>query len=170
MKKSILILIVITSFVNVIYGQNKIAEYCFGNGATNSTNSNTSSLFVVGQSVIGVASNTNNKAFFGLIPTIRYIYTEATSFDNGENELMQNYPNPFRERTTISFILSKPSTVNLSVFGTLGETVTVLLNKKQMVQGKYDVVFSPSAAVSGIFFYRLKTDNQVITKTMIISK
>jgi hypothetical protein len=84
-------------------------------------------------------------------------------------ELFQNYPNPFNPFTEISYALRNPGRVYLSVFDLLGREVTVLVNTLQK-SGKHKVLFSGANLSSGIYFYRLRTTDRMITKKMILMK
>ena len=82
----------------------------------------------------------------------------------------QNYPNPFNPSTTISFGLPKESFVDLRVYNVLGQEVAVLISNQIRKAGSQQVKFDASAFASGTYIYRLKTDNQVVTKKMILMK
>lgn len=84
-------------------------------------------------------------------------------------KLEQNYPNPFNPSTTISFETDKYSLVELKVFDTLGREVSTLL-KDYKSPGRYSVVFNAGNIPSGIYFYRITTDQHSIIKKMILTK
>ncbi|MBK8944246.1 MAG: VCBS repeat-containing protein [Ignavibacteriae bacterium] len=84
-------------------------------------------------------------------------------------ELYQNYPNPFNPSTMIKFSIKEESFVNLSIFNILGENVKVLLNKK-MRSGFYEMSFNALDLKSGIYFYKLSTENFTDIKKMILLK
>lgn len=83
--------------------------------------------------------------------------------------LSQNYPNPFNPSTTIEFQVILDSHVILYVYNVLGEKVAELVNR-QLGSGKYKVDFFASELHSGIYFYRLITNDGNITKRMILIK
>jgi len=83
--------------------------------------------------------------------------------------LGQNYPNPFNPTTTISYAIPKNSYVSLKVFDVLGNEVQTLVNESQNI-GKYTVTFNADGITSGIYFYKLETDNFVATKKLILLK
>ena len=84
-------------------------------------------------------------------------------------ELSQNYPNPFNPTTEINFSLSKEGMTKLSVYNILGQEVKVLLNEN-MYAGTYSVSFDGSNLTSGIYFYKLQSNNQVQVKKMLLLK
>jgi hypothetical protein len=84
-------------------------------------------------------------------------------------ELSQNYPNPFNPETKIIYTLKRYGKVRLSVFDILGREVEVLVNSVQN-GGRYEVIFTGSNLASGIYTYRLKTADAIITKKMVLLK
>ncbi len=85
--------------------------------------------------------------------------------------LAQNYPNPFNPSTVISYQLSAPSKVTLKVYDLLGREVATLVNEYQLA-GSYNSQFSiiNYQLSSGVYFYRLQTDNFSATKKMMLIK
>jgi hypothetical protein len=83
--------------------------------------------------------------------------------------LSQNYPNPFNPTTTLEYSISKSSQVVLEVFNVLGQSVARLVDE-QLTPGTYKTTFDASALSSGVYLYRLKADNFVATKKMVLMK
>lgn len=98
--------------------------------------------------------------------------------------LLQNYPNPFNPSTKIKFeipILSFPhpsnaleqgsggNLVQLKVFDVMGREVQTLVNEK-LQAGSYEVKFDGSKFNSGVYFYKLQTEDFVQTKKMLMIK
>ncbi len=71
--------------------------------------------------------------------------------------LHQNFPNPFNPATNLTFEVSKPAEVNLSVYDVNGKLVATLVNG--LVQaGKHNVTWNPAKNVSsGVYFAKLKS-------------
>ena len=84
-------------------------------------------------------------------------------------KLDQNYPNPFNPETKISFTLSRRSQVELQVFDIKGKVVATILNN-ELDAGQQEILFNGSALSSGIYFYRLKAGNRIITRKMSLLK
>ncbi|MDQ3019671.1 MAG: T9SS type A sorting domain-containing protein [Bacteroidota bacterium] len=83
--------------------------------------------------------------------------------------LYQNYPNPFNPTTKIKFDISKSSFVKLIIFDVLGKEIKNILNE-QLNTRQYEVSFDASEYPSGIYFYKLETENFSQTKRMLIIK
>ena len=85
-------------------------------------------------------------------------------------ELEQNFPNPVKDITNISYKLYKNSKVTLSLYDITGRKKGVLLNDVYHPYGKHSVKVSTQeyGLTNGIYFYELTTENKVIRKKMII--
>jgi hypothetical protein len=84
-------------------------------------------------------------------------------------ELDQNFPNPFNPTTSISFNLPMDSDVKLNVFNVLGEEVAELLNEN-ITAGYHSINFNASELNSGIYFYKLETNNFTQIRKMMLVK
>ena len=83
--------------------------------------------------------------------------------------LLQNYPNPFNPSTTIKYQIPKPGIVTLKVYDILGKEVDRLVNEFQQ-QGRYSVNFDASKLASGVYIYRIKSNDYVSSKKMMLIK
>ena len=83
--------------------------------------------------------------------------------------LLQNYPNPFNPSTTISYAIPTSVHITLSVFNTLGQKVTELVNGEKEA-GSYNVTFDASGLASGVYLYRLQAGSFVQTKKLAVVK
>jgi hypothetical protein len=81
--------------------------------------------------------------------------------------LEQNYPNPFNPSTTIGYALPQGSYVTLTVFNTLGQQVATLINETRGA-GYHNVQFNGTGFASGVYFYRLRAGDYVVTKRLIL--
>jgi hypothetical protein len=84
-------------------------------------------------------------------------------------DLQQNYPNPFNPSTTIQFSIPEQSFVKLEVFNTLGEKVTTLV-AEELTSGNYEYEWNAENLPSGIYLYKLSTNNFSEMKKMILLK
>jgi len=86
----------------------------------------------------------------------------------------QNYPNPFNPETTISFTLPKGSHVSIEIFNVKGQKIKSLVHDI-FLNGSHRVVWNGTnddnqAVGSGVYFYRIKTNENTVTKKMILIK
>lgn len=86
-----------------------------------------------------------------------------------EYKLMQNYPNPFNPNTKIQFQIRKSEFVTLKVYDILGKEVAVLVNEN-LKEGKYEINFNGENIPSGVYFYKIKTNNFSEIRKMVLVK
>jgi hypothetical protein len=92
-----------------------------------------------------------------------------------EISLHQNYPNPFNPSTTISFDITQISSfVRLEVYNMKGQKVKQLING-QLSAGQHTIVWNGldddgKFVTSGVYFYKLKTNNFEKTRKMLLIK
>jgi hypothetical protein len=84
-------------------------------------------------------------------------------------ELYQNYPNPFNPNTNIKFQIKNNEFVTLRVYDIIGKEIATLINEK-LQAGTYEIPFSNNQISSGVYFYRIETDNFSETKKMLLIK
>ncbi len=89
-------------------------------------------------------------------------------------ELAQNYPNPFNPTTHITFSLPTRAQVSLAIYDLTGRLVKEIVDDQYDV-GIHHVVWDATdswghGVASGIYYYRLKTDQFTETKKMLFLK
>ena len=97
----------------------------------------------------------------------------ASEIPNSYN-LYQNYPNPFNPTTKIKFDIpavgsGRDLSVQLRIYDILGREAGTLVNE-QLKPGTYEVEWDGINYTSGIYFYKLETENFVQTKKFILMK
>lgn len=88
--------------------------------------------------------------------------------------LSQNYPNPFNPTTTITFKLEKHTNVVLEIIDLNGSLVKKLVDEFKNA-GEHKILWDATnengnKVSSGIYIYRIKTDNNIQAKKMILIK
>lgn len=83
--------------------------------------------------------------------------------------LRQNYPNPFNPSTTIEFDVPELTGVKIDVCNSIGQIVSTIINDR-LKAGSYKAEFNASGLSSGIYFYRMLTENNSIIKKMVLIK
>ncbi|MFI5145088.1 MAG: T9SS type A sorting domain-containing protein [Ignavibacteria bacterium] len=87
----------------------------------------------------------------------------------GDFKLNQNYPNPFNPSTKIGFTIPKGDFVDLRVYDLLGREVAVL-SSGYVNAGEYEIEWDARNLASGMYYYRLKTPDNVAVKKMTLVK
>lgn len=83
--------------------------------------------------------------------------------------LSQNYPNPFNPVTKIAFQIPLEGLTKLVIFDMSGREVATLVNEL-MSPGYYTYLFNGANFSSGVYFYRLVSGSNVITKKFLLLK
>jgi hypothetical protein len=88
--------------------------------------------------------------------------------------LSQNHPNPFNSETVIEYSLPKASQVKIAIYNILGQRVRTLVDQRQAA-GHRRVIWDRKSekgrtVSSGIYFYRMETEEFVISKKMLLLK
>jgi uncharacterized membrane protein (UPF0182 family) len=89
--------------------------------------------------------------------------------------LEQNYPNPFNPQTTIAFSLKERARVKVDVYNVAGALVKTLVDETRAAGSYEDVRWdgrnnANQAVSSGVYFYKLVTNNFSQTKKMVLLK
>ncbi|HAX49541.1 MAG TPA: hypothetical protein DCX92_11210, partial [Bacteroidetes bacterium] len=84
-------------------------------------------------------------------------------------KLYTNYPNPFNPVTKIKFDIAKNTNAKIQVYDILGRVVETLVNG-ELKAGRYEVDFDGYSLSSGVYFYKLITNDFVDTKRMLMVK
>jgi len=123
------------------------------------------------------ASYTNDRAV--IFMSRLSLILSVDDIDNGgvlptDFSLGQNYPNPFNPETHIRFSLPRASQVRVEVFNTLGQSVMVLVDE-YLTAGLKEITWngvnaSGQKVASGVYLYRITTDQFTDTKTMVLLK
>ena len=94
---------------------------------------------------------------------------EIVEFLPTDYSLSQNYPNPFNPMTTISFGLPAAGKVTLTIYNIRGQVISTLIDRN-LSAGEYHVDWDASDYASGIYFYKLQTEEFSETKKMVLLK
>jgi len=81
--------------------------------------------------------------------------------------LSQNYPNPFNPSTIINFTLPEQAKVKVIVYDALGNQVDVIADGIKSA-GSHSIKWNATNYSSGIYFYKLESDNFVQVRKMVL--
>jgi len=101
-------------------------------------------------------------AKFEKVVSVDYAKTQTNEYC-----IEQNYPNPFNPTTNIVFSLRNAGWAKLEIFNGQGQTITTLLNA-YLEAGFHRVTFHAESLSSGIYFYRLETEDFQMMRKMIL--
>ena len=89
-------------------------------------------------------------------------------------ELQQNYPNPFNPSTTIRYSIPTRTHVTIEIFNLLGQHVRTVVDG-MMSAGRHQAIWDGRSAdgqlvSSGLYLYRMSTEQVVLNRKMLLLK
>ncbi len=157
---------------------NLLIEICFDNSSSGTT-STVNSTSISNMNRVGYSSSlsgcTISTAYSRTYrPNIRITSGSAVGIVNNNEipvtySLSQNYPNPFNPVTSINYAIPKQSLVSLKIYDILGREITTLVNEVKN-PGYYTVDFNASNFGSGVYFYKITSNDFTDIKRMILIK
>ena len=83
--------------------------------------------------------------------------------------LSQNYPNPFKDKTTIKYCVAYETKVKITVFNSNGEMIKTLVDEEKDA-GTYEIEIDGSGLATGIYHYLLEVGDYRSKKKMLLIK
>jgi subtilisin family serine protease len=107
-----------------------------------------------------------------LVGSAEYVEAKREAVLPAEVALLQNYPNPFSESTTIEFALPAQDNVRMTVYDVLGRRVAVLADGSHRA-GSHRIQWqsgsgSQGALASGLYLVRLETSSATRMMKMMV--
>jgi hypothetical protein len=107
----------------------------------------------------------------GLFGLIHQPGTEIPVYGEGRFHVLQNVPNPFAGTTTIALDVPRAGTVRADVVTIDGRLVTTLIDQF-VIPGRQDLDWDGCDAAghkvaSGVYFYRVGYESEMVTKKMV---
>ncbi|MDG1223794.1 MAG: T9SS type A sorting domain-containing protein [Candidatus Marinimicrobia bacterium] len=100
--------------------------------------------------------------------------SDNISISPEKHTLYQNYPNPFNPNTTLSYILSRASFVNITVYDMAGKAIKTIINSSQnagLKKVEWNATNDKNEPVSaGLYIYKMQTNEFTKTKKMLLLK
>lgn len=90
-------------------------------------------------------------------------------FSEGELTLGNNFPNPYNNQTQIPIVIPQQSRVRLDVFNSVGSLVQTIVDEEFTI-GYYEIPFHAGGLSSGVYFYRMVTDQGMKVEKMLLAK
>jgi photosystem II stability/assembly factor-like uncharacterized protein len=101
----------------------------------------------------------------------QFEYSDIVEVEVSPNEyfLYQNYPNPFNPVTKVRFAIPVASRVNIKLYNAVGEEVKDIINQDYDA-GYHEVEINSGELASGIYLYKIVSNNFTAVKKLIIMK
>ncbi len=84
-------------------------------------------------------------------------------------KLYQNFPNPFNPSTTIQFSIPERNWIIIALYDNLGRKIRTLVNG-EYGKGLHAIHLDAADIPSGVYFYRMRSENNIQTKKLILMK
>jgi hypothetical protein len=123
--------------------------------------------------------------------TISSKFTKAVAFNNDESELnvelqlfnneddiegdpvlslKQNYPNPFLDKTQIAFNLPESNSAVLTFYDVSGKVLFEINDEFEKGENVVEVSRDDLLTSTGLIYYHLNVDGEILTKRMIMTR
>jgi len=100
-----------------------------------------------------------------------FTFAEVSNEPGAEQQLFtltQNFPNPFRNSTTIEFTLDEPAHVSVRVYDLMGRQVAQVVDAEMAAQS-HSATLDASSLASGTYLYVMELDGErVATRRMLV--
>jgi hypothetical protein len=114
---------------------------------------------VVSDPVTGCPSQPSN--------SINFLLTGIDAL--GADRQVSVYPNPFRDKITITYLLQDAGTVKISLFDAFGKEVRVIVNSELQNPGKHTAEIAGSSLGSGVYILKIQTSTYSVSKKVILT-
>lgn len=119
----------------------------------------------------GVSQSTSTSILNGYtdvnLPIFKYaVGTQEVAQKVTQLSLEQNFPNPFRDHTTIRFTTTG-GMIQIVLFDEMGRMLRVLY-ENEVPAGTFDIGVDRNGLPAGNYFYQIHTGSQKMTKKMVI--
>jgi hypothetical protein len=102
---------------------------------------------------------------FQTLPLVNAGACKTVQPNNSGNSLISNYPNPFQQKTTISFTTNGGHTL-IQIIDAMGRVIKTLTDTNYAA-GTYTVVFDSGALPAGVYYARLQNLSTQQVRTML---
>ena len=101
-----------------------------------------------------------------------YYFNQNVSIDEPgsySDYIIWNFPNPTKNSTTIQYSLKMNSHVMISIYNIKGQLISTIVNETKP-KGEYSFSYNTKELNSGVYFYKLQTEDMSEIKKMIVIK
>jgi hypothetical protein len=82
-------------------------------------------------------------------------------------QFVKSFPNPFEKINNIEFLINDNTKVVIDILNLQGSKAAEIINNK-LSKGEYKIRFDATGLSPGIYFLRMKAQNQIVTKKIVI--
>lgn len=122
---------------------------------------------------IDVTPASEESSFIVMIGSESYVESKQSELVPQKVKLHQNYPNPFRDQTTLRYAIPEEMEVRVEVYDLLGRRIKTLVHDRQSA-GVHTLQWSGDSnngqLASGTYLVRLQAGDQMRTMKMVLVK
>ena len=123
----------------------------------------------IASSVVDLIGTDLIRSWIDTLSLVSDVDEYETGMIPGSYQLYAAYPNPFNAVTTIGYQLPEISQVVLTIYDIQGREVITLVKGKKPA-GRYTVRWNADKFSSGIYFYKLQTENFIQARKLALVK
>ncbi|MDX5482449.1 MAG: T9SS type A sorting domain-containing protein, partial [Hymenobacteraceae bacterium] len=94
----------------------------------------------------------------------------ATLQEQTETDELIAYPNPFTDQTTVRFTLTEDSEAEVELYDMSGRLIQHLFKGQVEARVAQEIALSGEGLVRGVYIIRLVTNNQVLTRNVVVAQ
>ena len=95
--------------------------------------------------------------------SIELNFEDATSISSD----VSIFPNPFSEKTTLTFSLEKEQSVSIQIFDINGRLIISQQSTGSVGENQFEIL-QADLPISGIYFYRINSENRILTGRLVL--
>jgi len=115
----------------------------------------------------GSSSTILNGDNFGKMSSTEFTTGWVGVDENIKSTDLTVYPNPFNDKTNISFYLNSSQTVTVDVYDAMGKKVSTI-DSGLLTEGSQTLELDASELTKGVYFIRMNINNELISNKIII--
>jgi len=166
--RALLPIYLVIFIMNITYAQPASVRGVICNGSGEIGDGTTVVKAAIGQILIGKTDDAMNVVCGGFWYTIKRDVVATPLVETpAEFRLIQNYPNPFMNKTTLPFSLPKEADVRIGVYDLNGRLVTDI-PKETLPAGHHELVLTSDGLSPGTYFCRLDAGEYTAIKTLVL--
>ncbi len=97
------------------------------------------------------------------------VTVNITGIEDLEQFGIEIYPNPMQSYTRINYVLINTTQINITLFDASGNQMETLINTYKPA-GDHQIIWKDPGLANGIYYLVFKTDEEMVTKKLIIQK
>ena len=114
-------------------------------------------------------SQNTDPGFWDILSAEYYRLTEETAVIPNDNDMVlyPNFPNPFKDQTTLNYVLPEPLHVQIMIFNLLGQNIQTVVDR-QLEAGGYGMNLDLRGLAPGVYWVRMEAGNTLLQQPITL--